>query len=191
MGTVKGVGVVKLLLVTSAQKNSNTDLLNKEFIKIAGEENVEVINAHNIEHCIGCRYCAEKRKCVRHNDALTHFLSMDYSVIVFSGAVFGFTFNSALMAAFHRMLFGLEDKNLGFILCSGSSGYESGIDLIEKNLQRLSQYCNFYYAPLFNKVTYDVRTSVNENDLLGLNKLFKDLKEAYNETFSKKIAKNV
>lgn len=172
---------MNILLITSAQNNSNTDRLNKEFISIVGKENIKIINANTINHCIGCRLCIDKGKCVKYNDDLTHFLSQKYPIIIFSGAIYGFTFNSALMTAFHRMLFGLENKILGFILCSGSSGYYGGVDLIESTLKRLNEYCGFIIAPIFNKVTYDKRTPVNDCDILGLKKLFNDVEEIYNE----------
>lgn len=171
-----------ILLITSAQKNSNTDKLNQEFIHLAQNNGnkVTVIDALTIGHCIGCKMCAKYKKCIKNDDALTDFISEHPSIVVFSGAIYFFGLNSALATALNRINDTTNKVIFGLILCSGSYGIESGIDLIIEQFRRIDTYGSFT-VPVFNKVTYDKRTPVNECDILGLKKLLEDLKEAYNE----------
>lgn len=178
---------MKILLVTSAKKHSNTDCINKEFMSLTECRGHSVILLHtdNIANCDGCGYCIVKGKC-KVTDSFSNALEAGFDAIVFSGAVYFFDLNSGLSKALERLYCkSLQGVPLGLVLMSGSQGKDSGLDLIEKRFERIDYYCGTVTMPYFNKVTYDRRVKVTDTDSYGLLKLITDLEVYHEEVKSK------
>lgn len=166
---------MNILLITSATKNSNTDIMNKEFIRQSFESghDVEVLHANTIHHCDGCRACGKIGHC-KYKDRLS-YIENTPKVIVLSGAVYFFGLNSTLSTALHRLT--PVNKIFGLILCSGSSGRMSGVDIIKEQFNRVDEYGDNFTVPIFNKVTHDRRLPLYKKDIKGISKLLKNLEE--------------
>lgn len=174
---------MNILLVTSATKGSNTSVLNREFIlraELKGHA-VRVLDARKANHCIGCRSCEKLHFCPRFSDTFQISKDKLEKVIVFSGAIYSFGLNSALCSALNRLSFMTSEHTVfGLILCSGSFGRYSGLDIIESQFARFDEYCGTHTVPIVNKVTNDERHPLYEIDKVKISELLENLEEAYN-----------
>lgn len=105
-------------------------------------------------------------------------LESDFDAVIFCGAVYFFNLNSELSKALERFIsVNMSNKIIGLILTSGSNFKLGGVDIILSQFERIDSYCGTITVNTFNKVTYDKRTPINENDILGLEQLIKDIEE--------------
>ena len=170
---------MNVLIITSAKVNSNSENLLTAFTNILdnNEESYKIFHTDLVNRaCIGCKKCTA---CCINDDFTKEIINkpVRYDCIVFAGAVYFFDLNSDLRKALERLYcYTLKDVPIGLILTSGSNFRYGGVDLIIEQFKRIDEYCGTRTVTPFNKVTYDLRTPINETDIKGLQKLYEDLR---------------
>ncbi len=172
---------MNVLLITSAQKGSNTDILNQEFSRQLKERNhsIKVLQSDLANHCVGCRACTNTGMCVKYKDPFQIHCDDLERVIVLSGAVYNFGLNSSLSAAWQRLSFMCRNTTFGLILCSGSKSRYGGVDIIKEQFKRFDEYCGTHTVPIVNKVTKDKRLPLFSSDKRKLKTLINNLERSF------------
>ena len=173
---------MNVLLITSATKGSNTDTLNKEFLRQMKEKNhsVKILQAKLANHCVSCRACEKTGICVQSDPFQISTKNLE-KVIVFSGAVHNFGLNSALYAAWQRISFMCDQNIFGLILCSGSDGRYGGVDIVKEQFQRFDEFCGTTTVEIVNKVTGDKRLPLTDIDKAKISKLIDNLERGFQQ----------
>lgn len=132
-----------LVLMSSARKGANTDLMADEFIRGAQEAGHEVekimVARLNIKGCIGCRMCRAKgNRCVQKDDMTDLYdklLAAD--VIAFASPVYFYNVNAQMKLLMDRT-FAIEpdwkDKK-AYLITTGAAPIESYYENIKMSFR--------------------------------------------------------
>ena len=166
-----------------SKHNTNTVVLKFKEICESRGHNVNLIDGY-FQDCKACGACIKTRKCCI-NDDITINLGKEYDAIIIGSPIYFFNISSKAKSFLDRLYsICLDSKILTFLLIGGSQKYSvnSGFDIIDSSLHRISQYCGTIYVDPFFKCTEDKFSgNLSIEDIEGLTDLILDMEEVNNE----------
>lgn len=175
---------MNILLFNGGTSNKNTKLVVNTFKNICEQKGHTVLSLDGYFHdCINCGKCSEKGECCMNDDFTKVFRDNKFDAIIIGTPIYFFHM-SAKAKAFLDRLYSVDLSGMifGLICISGSPYYSGGTDLVVESMRRSCEYCDSFFAGVFQITTHDQYTGlISNNDEERLEDFLYGVEVTYNE----------
>lgn len=156
--------IKKLLIVTSTSNRSHNSGVAFNYISSSiknSDFDSFVCDKEKYCDCTGCMYCIKSGVCVK-KDRVSLLLKKDYTDFLFICPAYFFGIKSDISRFIDRLYScSLTGVNFHFLIFTGSSGIDSGIDCIKNRFNYIDRYCGTNTS-IYQVVTHDCLLDISD-----------------------------